>query len=355
MSEIDTSQPAQNELPMDNPVYGSYLKNLKELKVGAGDEQLYVGKDGLHMGANTFVDAPFSVSYLGALIAAGATISGTINANSGTFTGTITVSGNIVVGSGTITVGSGTETIVLDGTSGDMLFKNSGTTVGQLGVSAGTTVLNGAGTDLYIINSGSGAIAMTSQSGSVFITSNSADVSLDAGDDLFLTSAGDTSITPGGDVFIVSADLFVDGEVTADAYNDLAEYFEATKEFSKEKISLGTTVVLEGEKIRPAKDGEQPIGAISKTAGIIMGSQKVNWQKKFKRSDFGEFEKDSNGDRVVDSAFDETKVYIPRSERPEWNVVGLVGKVRIRKGQPVADRWIKLRDVSETVEEWLIR
>ena len=32
-----------------------------------------------------------------------------------------------------------------------------------------------------------------------------------------------------------------------------------------------------------------------------------------------------------------------------------MGKLRILKGQPTGDRWIKMRDISDTVEEWLVR
>ena len=47
--------------------------------------------------------------------------------------------------------------------------------------------------------------------------------------------------------------------------------------------------------------------------------------------------------------------YISREDRQEWDTVGLMGKLRIIKGQPVDSRWIKMRDVSDTVEEWLVR
>ena len=33
----------------------------------------------------------------------------------------------------------------------------------------------------------------------------------------------------------------------------------------------------------------------------------------------------------------------------------MVGKLRIRKGQKTGTRWIKMRDISDTVEEWLVR
>jgi len=32
-----------------------------------------------------------------------------------------------------------------------------------------------------------------------------------------------------------------------------------------------------------------------------------------------------------------------------------MGKLRLRKGQPVGANWIRMRDVSDAVEEWLVR
>ena len=52
---------------------------------------------------------------------------------------------------------------------------------------------------------------------------------------------------------------------------------------------------------------------------------------------------------------DPVETYVSRKDRPEWDTVGLMGKLRIKKGQPVGDRWIKMRDVSDDVEEWLVR
>ena len=52
---------------------------------------------------------------------------------------------------------------------------------------------------------------------------------------------------------------------------------------------------------------------------------------------------------------DESKTYIPREDRKEFSPIGLVGKLRVNVGQTVGDRWIKMRDISSTVEEWMIR
>ncbi|NIO80502.1 MAG: hypothetical protein GTN68_08100, partial [Candidatus Aminicenantes bacterium] len=44
----------------------------------------------------------------------------------------------------------------------------------------------------------------------------------------------------------------------------------------------------------------------------------------------------------INPDYDEKKEYIPREKRPEWNCVGLLGQLPLRKGQPVAPTWIKI-------------
>lgn len=193
-------------------------------------------------------------------------------------------------------------------------------------------------------------------------------------------------------------DLIVDGNLSANNF-DFAEYFESK---SGEKIPNGTTVVLDGEKIRPALPGETPIGVISATAGVALnggGSEAGNsWGQKYLRDDFGEKiyeeverwskyvteevvkENGKKGKRrkrlkgftaetpppkgakvkivkrqKLNPLWDPKKTFIPRKKRPEWNIVGLLGRVRIRVGQPVSPTWIKLRTISDVSEEWLIR
>ena len=57
----------------------------------------------------------------------------------------------------------------------------------------------------------------------------------------------------------------------------------------------------------------------------------------------------------INPQYDETKEYIPREKRPEWNCVGLLGQLPLRKGQPVAPTWIKIKDISKDVELWLVK
>jgi hypothetical protein len=57
----------------------------------------------------------------------------------------------------------------------------------------------------------------------------------------------------------------------------------------------------------------------------------------------------------INPEFDSSKKYITRDKRLEWNAVGLLGQLHLRKGQPVADSWVKIKDISRDVELWLVK
>lgn len=184
---------------------------------------------------------------------------------------------------------------------------------------------------------------------------------------------------------------------------DYCEFFESIIEFSKEKIPRGTSVVLVKDKIRPAKKNEIPFGVISSFPIMAGNSGSADagsvWGGKYLKDEFGNFvwektlvwelskdtiesgglnaHKENLGKnhkltglvsdgapdkseikekliRKVNPEYDEKQEYIPRIKRPEWNMVGLLGKLKILKGQPVNKNWIKLKEISENVEEWLI-
>ena len=202
-----------------------------------------------------------------------------------------------------------------------------------------------------------------------------------------------------------------DGNAFADAaWNnngaDYAEYFEST---TGSAIPVGTTVVLENNKVRAATSSD-PVANImgvvrpkepSKASMSIGNAAWNKWQGKYISDDFDRFildehnviswtetvedgedifhsyeshaipsnvtvpsdatvlTEDDNGKKFthyrMNPDFDESKTYIPREERSEWSVIGLIGQVKVLKGQVVNDRWIKMRDVSDTVEEYFIR
>ena len=136
---------------------------------------------------------------------------------------------------------------------------------------------------------------------------------------------------------------------------DYAEYFEWADNNPDAEDRRGISVVLDGDKIREAVAGEDPIGVISGNPSVVGDAAWNKWNGKYLRDDFGSYLLDENGDRQLSPDFDPDQEYVPREQRPEWDCVGLMGKLRIRKGQITGSRWIKMRDISDSVEEWLVR
>ena len=196
---------------------------------------------------------------------------------------------------------------------------------------------------------------------------------------------------PGSDVIMSlesDGDLKIDGSYSSGGV-DYAEYFEST---DGSAIAVGTTVVLDNGKVRAATGSETPIGVIRpKTSGtsVTGGLNEFNWQGKYLTDDYdgllvenatfctweeGQEHKQCWKDRpptgvtIPDDAveitrsrkklnpsYDASKTYVPRSERVEWNCVGLLGQIPITKGQPTSINWIKMKERSSTVELWMVK
>jgi hypothetical protein len=159
---------------------------------------------------------------------------------------------------------------------------------------------------------------------------------------------------------------FCDGSWTGGGA-DYAEYFEWSDGNPDADDRRGISVVLDGDKIRPALPNEDPIGVISGNPSVVGDAAWNKWSGKYLRDDFGTYIQEDyevvndEGETVVQQrrklnpAYDPDVEYTSREERLEWDCVGLMGKLRIRKGQPTGSRWIKMRDISDSVEEWLVR
>jgi hypothetical protein len=183
---------------------------------------------------------------------------------------------------------------------------------------------------------------------------------------------------------------------------DYAEFFESA---NGQALTLGATVVLVGNKIREATDQDDVkniIGVVRpkepSKASMVVGNTAWNkWANKYLTDDFDryimedhdvvewtdeEVKKHSYESQSIPSSvtvpnnatrkthdennikfqhykinpeWDSESEYVNRENRPEWNIIGLLGQVKMLKGKPVGDRWIKMRNVSNTVEEWFIR
>lgn len=151
-----------------------------------------------------------------------------------------------------------------------------------------------------------------------------------------------------------------DGQAFADlTWNangaDYAELFQWSDGNPEAQDRVGLSVVLIGDMVRPAVVGEEPIGVVSALPSVLGNSAWNSWQGKYLKDDFGRVQKDTDGTPILNPDFDPEKAYKPREDRPEWSPVGLTGRLRLFKGQPTGARWIKLADVSASVEEWLVR
>ncbi len=171
---------------------------------------------------------------------------------------------------------------------------------------------------------------------------------------------------------------------------DYAEYFEWADGNPNNEDRRGYSVSLVDNKIKIAEKDEVIIGVISGNPSVVGDSAWNRWTEKYLRDDFGtylrepcevwswkddegidhsyEFDKVPNEiivpknktvvlqDRqILNPLYDPTIEYTSRENRKEWGCVGLMGKLRIRKNQLTNPSWIKMRNISLTVDEWLIK
>lgn len=133
-----------------------------------------------------------------------------------------------------------------------------------------------------------------------------------------------------------------------------ADYAELLESENGRQLPVGTAVAFNPEgKIRPAKSHETPMGIVS-TMPAMLGNNPSEWPKKYVQDDMGRIIME-NGVPKLNPDYDETLVYQTRDQRPEWNKVGILGQLHLKKGQPTAPSWIKIKDISEQVELWLVK
>jgi hypothetical protein len=198
-----------------------------------------------------------------------------------------------------------------------------------------------------------------------------------------------------------------DGQAYADGTwnNNGADYAEFFESATGQAIPVGSTVVLDGNKVRLATASDSVddvIGVVRpkepSKASMIVGNTAWNkWANKYLSDDFDryimedhnvvEWTDEDNKSHSYESHNIPTDVVVPanavvkthddkgnkfqhyklnpewnpnaeyvnRENRDEWLIIGLIGQVKVLKGQVMGERWKKMRDVSQSVEEWFIR
>tara|TARA_R110000744_G_C19156859_1_gene540029 strand:- start:22 stop:684 length:663 start_codon:yes stop_codon:yes gene_type:complete len=194
---------------------------------------------------------------------------------------------------------------------------------------------------------------------------------------------------------------------------DYAEYFENT---TADPITVGVAVVLDNGKVRAYTDSDDDSNIIGITrpkkdakGPSAHGMAWNHWYDRYLTDDYGRYikedvtvwdwdevlyteddelpddknvgdvkieggscyERDAAEDWVPPTGatsstqsenkqnpdYDESlgEGYSSREDRDEWSLIGLLGQVPIAKGQPTRPTWIKMKDISDAVEMWMIR
>ena len=192
--------------------------------------------------------------------------------------------------------------------------------------------------------------------------------------------------------------------------SDYAEYFESK---DGKAIAVGKTVKLDGGKVVACEDGDTPMGVVRPKQGacsVIGNKAQHSWHSKWLKNDYDEFiledctvtewtekvynpkrdselgmyrdefhsyetdkipsdvtvpddakvlTEDSNGNKLqrkkINPDYKADLKYEPREKRDSWCLIGLLGQIPITKGQPVSSNWIKMKDVSDTVEMYFVK
>lgn len=117
---------------------------------------------------------------------------------------------------------------------------------------------------------------------------------------------------------------------------DYAEYFEWLDGNPDNEDRRGRFVKLDGEKILLAESIDDDIlGVVSAHPSVTGDSYEDNWQGQYKTDVFGELLTEDYTDEdgtvrkvwVLNPDYNPDKEYVPRSERKEWNAVGMMGKL----------------------------
>jgi len=148
--------------------------------------------------------------------------------------------------------------------------------------------------------------------------------------------------------FRVAAGGNVYGGVYHTGGADYTEYFEYEDGNPRNEDRRGRTVTMgNAGMITMSSSSTDPydvFGVISATPGIVGDMAEGNWIRKYKTDKFGNIIK-KKGQPVLNESFDSNVAYVSREHRPEWGMVGLVGKLRVLEDQVVNPSWHYMRTI----------
>jgi hypothetical protein len=166
---------------------------------------------------------------------------------------------------------------------------------------------------------------------------------------------------------------------------DYAELFEWADGNPDGEDRVGYPVVLVDDKIVIATENSTDIiGIVSHNPTVVGDSSPLHWQGKYLKDDFGRpvYEEHArvvwddgkenhlvsepglvippdatyftDKVQVINPLYDENIPFVPREDRKEWAMVGLVGKIYMRKTQPKHPNW-KCMKRSVNADLWFVK
>ena len=231
------------------------------------------------------------------------------------------------------TAGSGAYTMAL------------GTNSVASGVAAFAAGNSAQATGSYSVSLGNGTIASAANQTVVGSYNSSSSSTANR----FIVGGGDSSTRSNAMRVNTSGQVFGTGAFVSSGA-DYAELFEWEDGNPNDEDRRGLFVTLNGKYIAIANSSDEYIlGIISSNPCIIGDSQSEEWHGKYVRDEFGQIVTedvlvptitDENGIviqeehteeiAIISEDFDDTKTYIPRLERSEWDAVGLLGKLIVK-------------------------
>ena len=150
--------------------------------------------------------------------------------------------------------------------------------------------------------------------------------------DLFVIGSGLEGGAKSNAFRVTAAGQVLGTQAYAASGADFAELFEWEDGNPDNEDRRGLFVTLDGEKIRPATaDDDYILGVVSAAPTVIGDAYTDDWQGKYETDEFGARVL-VNGAWKLSETFEESldENYTSRLERPEWDAVGLVGKLVVR-------------------------
>ncbi len=306
------------------------------------------------------LNAPEAPEIPDVLVQEGGNVTGTISIADGTFTLTADDTGGgggegPAIPDKIVAIGSGTSIRpAQDGA------KSAGWDNGEFGVSGVISCGNG-----YIRSSVYDGQPLGNAGNGLFLATLSGDG--DAGAYFFKGATNSTPANVGGvRKFAVDTLGAIFASTASIGAADYAEWFETV---DGQPLAPGLSVVLVAGKVRPATEADCPGDIIGVTRpgdtrlALIGNAAEAHWAGLYLTDAFGApiwteavgADGTVSRTQALNPAYDPDRPYLPRSQRPDWVLVGLLGQVPVQSGQPLGDRWRVMRRASAAVDLVYIR